>query len=153
MKKVLGREIAAEKKPAFIHNDQFDFSPFDRQFDYFLAQSILSHTSQTQMRMLFRSAAKCMHASSIFLATYNKGSRDYTGDSWVYPGDCAFRAETVSACADAFGLGMDEVNWPHPAGQSWACLYPRPSVASARARLGLLVSAGERGEWQRAHPA
>jgi methyltransferase family protein len=82
----LGRAMLATKRPGFSNDTGFNLSLFGRQFDFMVAHSILSHTSQAQMRQLFSEAGKVMPTGAIFLASYVEGDSDYSGAEWVYPG-------------------------------------------------------------------
>src|ERR1700676_2282071 len=63
----VGPAVLASKRPAFSNDIGFNLSLFGRQFDFMVAHSILSHTSQPQMRQLFSEAGKVMRAGAIFL--------------------------------------------------------------------------------------
>lgn len=47
--------VLAYKRPVFRHNDDFDFSVFGVEFDYYIARSIWSHTSQQQIEAMLDS--------------------------------------------------------------------------------------------------
>lgn len=119
LKREIGHELRSIKQPAFVHNREFDFSVFDRHFDYLLAQSILSHTSKAQMRGCLTSARKVMHEDSLFAATYVSGPEDYEGDEWAYPGCCSYTPDFVRELSAACGLGCTPFQWYHPNGQTW----------------------------------
>jgi hypothetical protein len=93
-----------------------------REFDFLIAQSILSHISQAQMRKIFTEAAKVLHQKSIFIATYLPGKIDYMGAEWSYPEGVTFTFESVRAFAAQARLECDPVNWSHPT-QRWLVFY------------------------------
>ena len=75
----LGRQIFETQRPVFSNDADFNLSVFGRKFDFLMAQSIFSHTSQSQMRKILIKAGKVMHDRAIFLATYIPGDSDYAG--------------------------------------------------------------------------
>ena len=83
----LGESAIAIKKPTFLHDDGFRLSAFGRSFDFLIAQSIFSHTSQNQLRKCLSEAAKVMTPSSIFAATFFEGTTNYEGDRWTAHAD------------------------------------------------------------------
>jgi len=119
----LGPEVVASKRPEFSNDTGFNLSLFGRQFDFMVAHSILTHTSQAQMRQLFSQAGNAMAAHSIFLASYLEGETDYTGADWVYPGVSFYTFATVESLAREHGLSCALANWPHPGRQIWLVFY------------------------------
>lgn len=118
----LGKEFMELKRPTFIHDRDFTMTEFGRQFDYLLAQSILSHTSLEQVERCLDQARQVMTESSVFFATFVEGEKDYDGQEWVYPGIAHFRPETMLRVAGEHGLDMELVDWHHPT-QQWAAFY------------------------------
>jgi hypothetical protein len=119
----LGREIMDSKRPQFSNDTGFNLSHFGRQFDFIVAHSILTHTSQRQMRQLFSQAGKAMLDSSIFLASYLEGESDYSEDRWVYPGVSRYTFATVRSFAREHELRCAPAGWPHPGRQTWLVFY------------------------------
>jgi len=118
----LGAQLSRLKRPVFSNDAGFNLGAFGRKFDFLIAQSILSHTSQAQMRKIFSEAAAVMHERSIFLATYLPGKTDYMGAEWSYPEGVTFTFESVRACAAEARLACSPVTWPHPT-QRWLVFY------------------------------
>lgn len=121
-----GQDLIRIKQPVLSSDSNFNFTCFNRKFDFLLAQSIFSHASQRQIRRCLSEASKCMHSTSIFAATFLQGSDDYSGDEWVYPGCVSYRFEKIRGLAQEAGLGAKMINWPHPNGQVWL-LIANPS--------------------------
>jgi hypothetical protein len=119
----LGPAALASKRPEFSNDTGFNLSLFGRQFDFMVAHSILSHTSQAQMRRVFIEAEKVMPAGAIFLASYVEGESDYSGAEWVYPGVSRYTFATVESLAREHGLECALANWPHPGRQRWLVFY------------------------------
>lgn len=64
----LGSGLVALKKPTFLHNDRFDFKPFNTKFDFCIAQSIFSHTTLAQMETCIKSVASSIRVDGDFLS-------------------------------------------------------------------------------------
>lgn len=120
----IGHDLVRIKQPQFSFNGEFDFSGFNQNFDFILAQSIFSHTSQGQMLQCLKNAAAVMHPRSIFAATYLAGTTDYKGQDWAYPESIRFRWRTIREQAFKAGLEAHHVVWPHPTGQTWVVFAP-----------------------------
>jgi ketosteroid isomerase-like protein len=130
IKNEIGQDLIRIKQPTFSNDPDFTLTVFRQQFDFILAQSIFSHTSQTQMRRCLSEARKAMQPSAIFAATYFKGETNYTGEEWVYPGRSSFRPDLMDRLAEEQGLVCKHLDWPHPHGQSWV-VFAGSSAASA----------------------
>jgi SAM-dependent methyltransferase len=115
----LGDDLIAIKRPSFLHDSDFTLTHFGRQFDFLLAQSIFSHTTQAQMRRCLSQAKEVLKPEGVFAATYFQGEEDYTGEEWVYPGAVYFRFETLLRMAGEVGLACCRLPWDHTDGQSW----------------------------------
>lgn len=120
--KEIGSSQVALKRPTLINDRNFTLSAFNRRFDYLLAQSIFSHTSQAQMIRCLGEARQVMTPQSIFVATYVAGDSNYTGDEWVYPECVTYTPDHMSALAASQGLACHPVRWMHPNGQSWVAI-------------------------------
>jgi hypothetical protein len=122
VKHELGRPLFEAKRPTFSNDSDFNLSVFGREFDFLMAQSIFSHTSQAQMRKILSEAARVMHDRSIFLATYIPGDSDYSGDEWSYPDGVMFTFDLVKRFAAEAALECAPVKWFHPK-QKWLVFY------------------------------
>jgi len=141
----LGKAVLASKRPAFSNDASFNLSLFERQFDFLVAHSILSHTSQQQIRKLLSEADKVMPPRAIFLASYIQGESDYTGSEWVYPGVTRYTFETLQSIAAESALRCTLANWPHPGRQRWLAFYRESNedFVASRARAADALRAGE----------
>jgi len=119
IKNELGRDQIQIKGPAFSNDPDFTLTCFNRRFDFILAHSVFSHTSQTQMRRCLSEANRAMQFSAVFAATYYVGESNYAGEEWVYPGRSSFRPDLLDSLAAEEGLVCKHLQWPHPHGQSW----------------------------------
>lgn len=82
---VLGRELCLEKKPQLNHNSDFDLDVFDTKFDYFIARSIWTHTSRSQIEKMLEQFILCSKPESHFFTSYFPAveGNDYTEDGWL----------------------------------------------------------------------
>lgn len=133
----LGRDLLEAKKPTFSHNRNFDLGVFGRRFDFVMAHSILTHASQSQIRVLLQEAATVLADSAIFLATYRRGESDYAGPEWVYPEGVRYRLECLQSLASEAGLRCAPVPWPHPR-QSWLAFFHEDSSAAQERLVAVL---------------
>jgi SAM-dependent methyltransferase len=121
--KELGNDLASLRRPVFRHNDDFNLRGFERTFDFIVAQSIFSHTSQKQMAACLAEAHAVLAPDGLFAASFFEGDEDYTGDAWVYPEGVAFRMETVQGLAEHAGLGCRVLNWGNQNQQRWVVFH------------------------------
>ncbi len=118
----VGDDLIRLKKPLFSNDDNFTLSVFGRKFDFILAQSIFSHTSQAQIARCLSEARKVMKPASIFAATFNEGEHNYEGDSWGCHGSVRYRREHMVDLIEREGLTSRVLNWPHPSGKTWMAI-------------------------------
>jgi ketosteroid isomerase-like protein len=137
IKNEIGRDLIDIKQPKFSNDPDFTLTVFRQQFDFILAQSVFSHTSQTQMRRCLSEAKKAMQPSAMFAATYFKGDANYTGEEWVYPGHSSFRPDLMDGLAAEQGLVCKHLDWPHPHGQSWVVFATRSGESAVPDLTGI----------------
>ncbi len=74
------------KSPSFSHNENFDLSVFNRQFDFMVARSIFSHAAPNQILTMLDSFSSNSTSEGVFLASFveaeDNGSQ-YSGITWV----------------------------------------------------------------------
>jgi hypothetical protein len=78
--------LMEEKRPGFDANADFDFSVFGEKFDFFVARSIWTHASKTQIKTMLDGFVNCSNEGAFFVTSYLKSSflrREYFGDDWV----------------------------------------------------------------------
>jgi cyclopropane fatty-acyl-phospholipid synthase-like methyltransferase len=119
LRKELGKEIVKIKKPVFKFDSDFKFSSFNQKFDYILAHSIFTHASQNQIKLCLNQTKKVMKPTSLFIATFAKGKKNYFGEKWVYPGFVTYTYELLKKIFMEIGLVCKTINWPHPDYQTW----------------------------------
>jgi SAM-dependent methyltransferase len=73
-------EVLERADAHFSHNDDFDFSVFDEQFDYVVARSIWTHASKGQISAMLASFAVTSAPGGVFLTSY------YPAGSWFVVG-------------------------------------------------------------------
>ena len=66
----LGEDIRELKAPTFQHRDDYGMEDFGVPFDFMVAQSIFSHTPQSQIRQCFAQVAKTLAPEGRFAATF-----------------------------------------------------------------------------------
>jgi cyclopropane fatty-acyl-phospholipid synthase-like methyltransferase len=118
MERELGRDILRIKNPTFIHTTDFAISEFKQKFDFFMAFSILSHTSQAQTRKCFAQVAAAMEEHSLFVFTFVEGEENYTGEEWVYPGVSTYTFEMMQKMAGESGLNLERLDYCEPGYQT-----------------------------------
>lgn len=155
----LGQSAIEIKKPTFLNDDDFTLTAFGRKFDFLLAQSIFSHTSQRQLRKCLSEASKVMMPHSIFAATFFEGTRNYEGDRWTAHAD--YTIEKIQGLVEEQGLILRPIEWDHQDLQRWILILHRETTVelpdlNANARTIQLNSQLERARQQlmsiRSHP-
>jgi len=108
------------KRPTFKYVADFDLRFGGIKFDYILAQSILSHASQTQVRKIMTEVAQVLAPRGRFLFTYFQGPVDYSGAGWAQAPDAHYTERWMAAAANAAGLTYEHLYYKHPSNQTWA---------------------------------
>jgi SAM-dependent methyltransferase len=137
----IGDELVRMKRPHFDHNDRFDCGVFGEQFDYIVAQSILSHTKIDMARRCVENVAKAMKPDALFLSTFVLASNaekhdDQYGDEWVYPGLVPMSETAVAGIFKSAALHFWRLPWFHPR-QTWYAAARQPDRISAEDRREL----------------
>ena len=118
-----GEGLKALKSPQFSGSDTFDCTVFDREFDFIMAQSIITHAGADNTRKLIESAGRAMKQDGILMLSYLKGEADtpLPDEPWTYPFNVPYPENWLQqTCADA-GLIWRELDWHH-AGATWAAV-------------------------------
>lgn len=110
----LGQSLIDLKRPRFAHNQDFDFSVFGCQFDFMLAQSVLTHAGRSQIQKCFLAAARALSPQGLFAFTYIPAAEDHPGDNWVYPELTGYTRAFMIDAAKSAGLELTPINWRHP---------------------------------------
>ena len=78
--------LVAAKNPRFDYNAQFDSSVFGVVFDFFVARSVWTHASKSQIEKMLDSFVHDSTQTGTFLTSYLRSNwlqRDYRGNNWV----------------------------------------------------------------------
>jgi hypothetical protein len=151
----LGGDLVRLRRPGFRHNADFVLSAFDRTFDYILAQSIFSHTSQRQVASCLKEARAVLAPAGLFAASFFEGEEDYAGEEWVYPECVYFRLETMCRLAEQAGLRCRPLAWGNQNRQRWVIFdHPSncamlPALDDTMAMRAELAAARDRNESQK----
>ena len=117
----LGADARALKVPHFSDNADFDCGVFGVQFDFIMAQSIITHSGWRTTTRLLESAAASLSPTGILALSYiaaPAGSAPPAPD-WTYPNNIAHDPIWLADTARRFGLDWREIAWRHP-GARWA---------------------------------
>jgi hypothetical protein len=82
---ILEPETLTAKRPRFDANARFDTSVFGERFDYFLAYSIWTHASKSQIGVMLDAFVRDATERGVFLTSYfpaGWGRPDYREDAW-----------------------------------------------------------------------
>jgi len=126
----VGRDLIRIRQPKFSNDPDFTLTAFGQQFDFILAHSVFSQSSQTQMRRCLSEAKKAMQPSGMLAATYFKGDANYVDEEWIHAGRSSFRPDLMDRLAGEQALVCKHLDWPHPHGQSWV-VFATSSGASS----------------------
>lgn len=125
-----GLEIARPSVTVNIsHNDRYDFTVFDTEFDYGLARSIWTHAPLAHVdRML----ASWQQVGDLLFASYRRAwVSGYQGNEWVgishqstRPGMVRHRLSDLRRIAHLHHLNVEPVRGWRAGGQRWLKVYP-----------------------------
>jgi SAM-dependent methyltransferase len=107
-----GSWVMHKKKPRFYRATDFDISFFGVEFDFILAQSVISHTGAAETELFFRQCAKAMTSNTTVLFTFVQGAKNCEEDGWFYPACVTYTPEYMRELADRHGLSIEIVEWP-----------------------------------------
>ncbi|MFN7853828.1 MAG: methyltransferase, partial [Dolichospermum sp.] len=100
----VGEDLLRIKKPCFSYNDKFSLAEFETDFDFILAQSVLTHTRTNLVDLCFQNFAKHLKPDGLIVATFIEGDTDMEGDGWEYPLCVTIRPATIKKLAQDAGL-------------------------------------------------
>ena len=121
LKNQIGNDIIGIKKPSFDNNSDMQTDVFDTRFDFIVAQSIFSHTSQELVRTALEGFHESLNNHGIAAVTFIEGQKDFEGEGWIYPGCVEYKLETIVKFAADANLFIKKIPWYHPR-QSWFLL-------------------------------
>lgn len=114
----LGPELVRMKRPRFLYRSDFPMSAFERKFDFILAQSILSHTSQAQLAHFLREAAQALAPKGVLVANFSPGPL-YEGADWLYPEFATYPLAFLTGAAAGAGLTARPLTWTNHYDLTW----------------------------------
>lgn len=130
--KEIGAAMVEIKRPTILNDENFTLTGFGREFDFIIAQSIFSHTSQAQIRRCLSEAKKVLKPGGIFAATYFEAPANYEGDNWV--AKATYTRDRMRELVEEQGLAMSPIEWRHPDPQQWILIHhPGASIPLAEA--------------------
>lgn len=115
--KEIGASMVGLKRPTFRYDEDFSLGAFGRRFDFILAQSIFSHTSQTQIRRCMSEAKRTLKPGGLLVATYFEASTNYEGNHWA--AKTFYTRERMRELVEEQGLEFTPIEWRHPDPQQW----------------------------------
>ncbi len=124
VRREVGRDLVAMKRPRFVIANRADALPADARFDFAVAQSIFSHTGTDLLTAWLDGIARRLKPGGALAATYLPGASDPVESGWIYPGCVQLRPATLESAATDVGLEFVPIHWAHPR-QSWA-LFATP---------------------------
>lgn len=84
---ILEPQLVEQKQPRFDSNADFDTSVFDTKFDFFIARSVWTHASKSQIQCMLDAFERDASPEGVFLTSYLRpglfSGRDYQGEGWV----------------------------------------------------------------------
>ncbi len=115
----LGKQLIKMKKPSFLYRTDFDFSKFNQTFDFALAQSIFTHSSEYQIRQCISALSSVANHNFTFLASFIEGNTNYMGKDWVYPNCVQYKFEFLKSIIEEYGFKCVKTDDAHPNGHTW----------------------------------
>jgi hypothetical protein len=116
----VSEELRRLKQPSFRYQDDFSLSGFDVLFDFMLAQSVLTHVSQTQLDRCLSQAKLALKPEGMFAASFfAEGEEIYSGADWLYPGFASYSFKFVIERARQHGLIAYPLVWANVYGHYW----------------------------------
>jgi SAM-dependent methyltransferase len=114
----VGEDLLRIKKPCFSYNDKFSLAEFETDFDFILAQSVLTHTRTNLVNLCLQNFAQHLKPDGLIVATFMEGDSDMEGDGWEYPLCVTIRPATIKKLAQDAGLVGISIPWFRPR-QTW----------------------------------
>ncbi len=132
----LGRDAIDLKRPRFSYNDDFNCAVFNQQFDFIMAQSIVTHAGPSMARALFRTAFDSLKQDGLLLLSYVRGTADTSmpPDGWSYPDNIVYSPDTIMSMLGDVGFAAVEIPWFHP-GAQWVAASPNAERLPTREAL------------------
>lgn len=122
----IGQDTIKMRQPQFSNVADFTV-PFQRQFDYIIAQSIFTHTGKDLLVKLLASLANAINPDGLILATFFLGDTDEVRQGWLYSDSLPkgqspaafYRKEYIISTAQEYSLNVKHLSFFHPRNQQW----------------------------------
>ena len=122
----IGKEIIQKRQPKFYFTDSTRYAEIREDFDFIVAQSVLSHTGGDMIDGFIEGASNALGANGQFLFTvldetapnYDRLARGPEAPGWHYPTCVTYRSSDILARCERHGLVAQKLGWFHPR-QSW----------------------------------
>ena len=118
----IGQDMIDLKRPHFSANKHMELDEWGVQFDYIMAQSIITHAPLAMVRQLMQAVYQVLSPEGTFIATVFEGDEDNQLTEWSYPAGVKWTSETIIELAIAAGLSVATLPFEHPAGQLWLAM-------------------------------
>ncbi len=105
----VGEDLVGLRSPQFIVGRRdFPIQAFGVDFNFILAQSVLTHATQEQVHEFLGNAAAALAPGGIILATWAKGNADANPKEWQYPQCVGYTNRFMDLAGVAAGLQFSE---------------------------------------------
>ena len=130
----LGEDLATDKKPRLLQNDQFAFELLATPVDVAIAQSLFTHLPPELIHQCFKQLRPWLKSSGVFYATYFESSKPQKAQSkWAHDHESFFYTRAQMECFGCNnGYTVEYIgDWDHPRQQRMVayrpCLQPLAS--------------------------
>lgn len=113
-----GHEIHKMKGTEFHYFSNFRLSTIGRNFDFILAQSVLSHAGWDLVEEFFRQGEVVLRPKGKILATFFQGE-NRGSEGWLGHGIATYPVGFMKRAANRAGLSFTVLPYKHPVGQKW----------------------------------
>jgi hypothetical protein len=115
----LDKDIRAERSPAIVISDAFEFEKFDQKADFAIAQSLFSHFPPELINQCFKKLHPSFADGGVFFATYFEVDTPRNNPSKPHDhGYYAYTRSEMLAFGEANGFAANYIgDWNHPRDQ------------------------------------
>lgn len=120
-KNELGESARQLKLPQFSHSADFDCTFFGTEFDFIVAQSIITHARHRNTSRLFETVSASLTPTGIFALSFWPAAAGAAlpEPDWTYPFNVGYDPAWLASLAERVGLDWRIIPWRHP-GLTWA---------------------------------
>lgn len=121
IKEELTTEVFELKRPTIYYWDDFLWaSKVIQDYDYVLAQSILTHTGSDLLEQIAEEAYLSLAPDGVFVATFFSSLSNSTAKGWLGNSAAGYTEEYMQRVMAGVGFNhVDIRNLGHPVGQTW----------------------------------